>query len=96
MTKDSWDINIYRDKITPKVPVSLETSFTGNAATGFTDGEVTDEILEECYVVMARIVTLYGETYLPIFERLHREREDRMGRKALLARVARAWNPEPV
>jgi hypothetical protein len=38
---------------------------------------VTDEKLEEAYQVIARIVRDYGEKYLPIFKRLHEEREIR-------------------
>jgi hypothetical protein len=36
---------------------------------------VTDEELEECYHIMARIIRDHGDVYLPIFKRLHEERE---------------------
>jgi hypothetical protein len=36
----------------------------------------TDD-LEECYLKMARIVKDFGDQYLPIFERLHQEMEQR-------------------
>jgi hypothetical protein len=41
------------------------------------DKVVTDEMLEMAYRIMAGIINTYGEKYLPIFKRLHEEREAR-------------------
>ena len=41
------------------------------------DKDVTDKMLQESYIVMAEIVKCYGEHYLPIFERLHEEIDNR-------------------
>lgn len=52
---------------------------------------VTDEELEECYHGMARIIRDYGDVYLPIFKRLHEERELRRKNndlKSIALRVA--------
>lgn len=38
---------------------------------------VTDEQVDKAYGIMARIVRDYGDAYLPIFKRLHEEREAR-------------------
>ncbi|QQR86924.1 MAG: hypothetical protein IPJ76_01480 [Flavobacteriales bacterium] len=43
----------------------------------------TDERLDEAYIVMAGIIRNGGDKYLPIFKRLHEEREVRRARKAL-------------
>lgn len=37
--------------------------------------------LEKCYVIMARIVGEYGDIALPIFQRLHEEREKRISQQ---------------
>ena len=47
-------------------------------------GEVDDERLEAAYIAMAEIVTTYGETYLPIFQRLHDELETRRSNKTMM------------
>ena len=46
--------------------------------------EVDDERLKAAYVAMAEIVTTYGETYLPIFQRLHDELEARRSEKTMM------------
>ena len=85
---DDWDISTYLPKLYPVKLISLEPSFSCGASAIHEDSEVTDEILDECYVLIAQAVTLYGERYLPIFERIHEEREVRRKQKELLARVA--------
>ena len=49
-------------------------------------------MLEEAYQIMARIVRDYGDKYLPVFKRLHEEREVRkanQGLKDIALQVAR-------
>jgi hypothetical protein len=46
--------------------------------------EITDEMIEECYKTAAKIVKQYGEAYLPIFERMHAEREKRQKNRDLM------------
>lgn len=31
--------------------------------------------IETCYIIMARIVRDHGDEYLPVFQRMHEERE---------------------
>ncbi len=50
---------------------------------------VTDGMLEDAYRIIARIVRDQGELYLPIFKRLHEERQLRHANKDL-ASVAKA------
>lgn len=38
---------------------------------------VTDEQVDKAYSIMARIVRDYGDAYLPVFKRLHEEKEAR-------------------
>ncbi|MBK8227480.1 MAG: hypothetical protein IPK70_09945 [Flavobacteriales bacterium] len=38
---------------------------------------VTDTMLDDAYAVMARIIRDGGDKYLPIFKRLHEEKEMR-------------------
>ena len=44
---------------------------------------VTDEMLEQAYIIMAKIIRDRGEKYLPIFNRLHQEREARKAKQDL-------------
>ena len=46
--------------------------------------DITDERLLAAYRVMADIVSIHGESYLPIFERLHYEVEQLERRTGLL------------
>lgn len=49
--------------------------------------DITIELLEECYVIMAHIVTEYGAVYLPIFERLQNEIGTRKTQHVLLTKA---------
>lgn len=44
---------------------------------------VTDEKLEEAYVILAGIIRHHGDKYLPLFKRLHDEREIRREQRDL-------------
>lgn len=44
---------------------------------------VTDEMLEKAYSIMAKIIRDHGDKYLPIFKRLHEERELRKAKQDL-------------
>jgi hypothetical protein len=48
---------------------------------------VTDEELKKAYQTAALVVAKYGDTYLPIFERLEREYEARMQSKKAIDRA---------
>lgn len=44
---------------------------------------VTDENMEAAYVIMAKIIRDHGDKYLPIFKRIHEERELRKANQDL-------------
>lgn len=46
---------------------------------------LTDEKLQAAYVIIAEIVTKYGDKYLPIFKRLHEEKLQRQANADLKA-----------
>jgi len=48
-----------------------------------TSTQVTDEDLEAAYKIMAMIVSKYGDNYLPVFKRIHEERELRKAQQSL-------------
>jgi hypothetical protein len=78
-----WGPDDFIDKIAMRPrPVELPRIFNRNSAESAPP--VTDERLEDAYRTMAEIVSLYGETYLPIFARLHEELECRKGEKSML------------
>ena len=84
MVGDDWKVEDYLFRIMPNKNLSLRESFSGTAAPVIEDHEITDEQLRECYAVMAEVITRYGDCYLPIFERIHKELETRKERQALL------------
>lgn len=45
--------------------------------------DVTDENIEQAYIIMAHIIQKYGDKYLPIFKRIHQERELRKANQDL-------------
>lgn len=49
------------------------------------DKILTDEKLQAAYVIIAGIVTKYGDKYLPIFKRLHEEKLQRQANADLKA-----------
>lgn len=84
MDGDDWKVEDYLSRIMPNKHLGLRESFSVKSAPMIEDHEVTNEQLRECYAVMAEVITRYGDLYLPIFERIHRELEARKERQALL------------
>ena len=78
----AWTPEIYAEKISPTriQPFHLAPAFAVRSASA----EVGDERLEKAYSAMAEFVTAYGDAYLPIFRRLHDEREQRNANQSLL------------
>lgn len=89
MDGDDWKVEDYLSRIMPNTNLSLRESFSGKAAPVIEDHEVTDEQLRECYAVMAEVITRYGDSYLPIFERIHKELEVRKERQTLIDEALR-------
>ncbi|MES9948455.1 MAG: hypothetical protein ABW118_05815 [Candidatus Thiodiazotropha sp.] len=79
-----WKLDECLEKLCPRLPDQLCDSFAKVSGHRFQAADVTDEMLEESYITIAKIVKTYGEDYLPIFERLHEERKSRQTKKALL------------
>jgi hypothetical protein len=55
---------------------------------------VTDQELEKCYIIISKIITKYGEVYLPIFERIHNERQLRAKKQDMLSIALSVVNSE--
>jgi len=51
------------------------------------DDEITLSVLKEAYQTAAKVVADHGDVYLPIFERLHNEIEQRKARDTMLAKA---------
>ena len=95
MTDRPWCINDYIHKLYPRRVDGLSEQFFLSSKQIESEIEVTDEALYESYVVMATIIKLYGDQYLPIFERLKAEIDARDERKVLLDKaldIAKASN----
>ncbi len=97
MGNGEWDIDDYLEKLWPHVPEQLTLSFSKASTQKILTADVTTQQLEESYIVMAKVVNTYGERYLPIFERLLEEKENRENKRKLLATALEASKaiPEP-
>ncbi|MEW8332985.1 MAG: hypothetical protein AB2692_18770 [Candidatus Thiodiazotropha sp.] len=51
------------------------------------DDLISETKIETAYIQAAKIVSKYGEKYLPIFERLENELHERRKRSAIIKRV---------
>lgn len=94
MRKSDWAIDDYIDKLRPQPREYLSRSFAKSSSPELRDKDVSDQMLQDCYVVMADIVNRYGEEYLPIFQRLHEEIESRRMTKELLDAALKATTGE--
>lgn len=54
------------------------------------DKTLTDEKFYSAYLIIAGIVTKYGDTYLPVFKRMHDEKQQRQANADLRAIALRA------
>lgn len=96
MTDGDWNLDECLGKLRPKLADQLCVSFTKVADHRFQAADVTDDMLEESYITMAKVVTFYGEEYLPIFERLHEERKRRQQKKGLLEAALKVSDVTPI
>ena len=85
-----WNIDDYIERLKPAQMCALSSDFSRimRRRKSLARSDITDEVLHESYILMANIVNLYGDIYLPIFERLHREIENSR-RKRVLVKAAR-------
>ncbi len=84
MADREWHINDYLGKLRPRRDDTLSDSFTASTRLYIEEKDITDEMLFESYTIMAHIVSAHGDNYLPIFERLHTEVENRKAKKELI------------
>lgn len=78
-----WDAKVQVKRLLPKIS-SLSAEFAPVVRREITKADISDELLTEYYIFMAKIVETYGEAYFPIFERLHNEIEKRNRQRTLL------------
>jgi len=89
MVSRDWDIDDYIGRLMPDCDSSLTDQFAGKSKSKkhVKKHEITDSLLEDCYVLMADIIDRYGNAYLSIFERLHVEIETREKQKEMLRKA---------
>ena len=91
-----WGASDYVNKVQVKTrSISLPVNAFRKA--GSPNQTVSDERLSEAYKKIAQIVSEHGDAYLPIFERLHKELEERDAKKSMmsLAKSVAAPRNEP-
>lgn len=82
MTTLEWNLEDCIKRCSPKACTSTNKEvFTFIQKTA---SEITLDDIIDAYAVIARIVTIYGDKYLPIFERLHREIEEHKMKNKML------------
>jgi hypothetical protein len=91
-----WHINDYMEKLCPHKDDTLSAYFTASSRIYIEEKDITDEMLLESYTIMAHIVNPHGDSYLPIFERLHTEIEKRKTKKELLDTAMQLSKSAPV
>ncbi len=72
-----WDIEECIDACRPKFNKRKNKNKLSESDVSFID-------IEQSYKIVARIIATYGDKYLPIFERLHREIDKKKSIKHLL------------
>ena len=82
--KCEWNLDACLEKLRPRRSDRLSSNFTAHSRPHIKDSDVTDDMLLEGYAILAGIVKLYGDQYLPIFERLHLEIENRKTTRRLI------------
>ncbi len=65
----------------------MENNNPKSSKTNFTNRRVSFESLKTAYLQAANIVSIYGEKYLPIFERLEKEYIERNKKRDILQRA---------
>ena len=50
----------------------------------YVDSELTIERLERCLKVSAKVVSIHGDKYLPLFVRINRELEEMRNKKMMM------------
>ena len=73
----------------PDKNTSLAAKFEAksNPQEHLTKQDITDDLLQDCYVLLANIIDRHGNAYLPIFERLHVEIENREKQREMLQKA---------
>ncbi len=77
-----WDIKDCLKRFNPKIQTNSQKPNTHIKQLKKEDITLEDIILT--YNIIAKIVTIYGDKYLPIFERLHHEIEKRKIKNKML------------
>jgi len=63
---------------------------------GISDKEVSLKSLRTAYLQAAKIVSIYGDKYLPIFERLEKEYVERNKKRDILQRALNIADENPI
>ena len=95
MPTREWRLENYLKKLYPNRGVSLPTTFDNVATPKILEQDISDELVEECYRIIAGVIATHGENYLPIFERLHVELSERDKRRKLLDEAFKVANTPP-
>ena len=97
MVSRDWDIDDYIGRLMPDCDSSLAEQFSAKSKPKkhVKKHEITDSLLEDCYVLLADIIGRNGNAYLPIFERLHVEIEAREKQKEMLRKAKLLSRNEP-
>jgi len=92
-----WHIDDYIERLLPDKNSSLAAQFEvkSNPKRHLTKKDITDDLLEGCYVLLADIISRHGNAYFPIFERLHIEIETREKQKEMLIKAKNISRGKP-
>lgn len=97
MVSRDWHIDDYIELLMPAENTRLAPQFECKARREkvLTKEDITDDLLDECYIMVAKIIDSYGDAYLPIFERLHAEIKAREKQKEMLRKAKNISRDKP-
>ena len=75
-TTKEWRVEDYVGRLMPQ-QYDLTKEFQSNSRKRINDEDVTLEMVRDCLIIVAHIIKNCGEQYLPVFERLSLELENR-------------------
>ncbi len=74
----------------------MESHIPKISNTNISSRRISFEALKTAYIQAAKIVSIYGDKYLPIFERLEKEYIERNKKRDILQRALKLANENPI
>ena len=74
----------------------MESNISKQQSLNATSRKISFEVIKTAYLQAAMIVSIYGDKYLPIFERLEKEFIERKNKRDILQRALKLADKNPI